>query len=89
MPVFDIVRVLDEVPPPLLPEQLIAEAMRIARGPVALYVLDIDGSHLLRLAGTDEFPARLQAPLALGPELARGRPARPDRATSRASCRAS
>ena len=30
--VLDIVRVLDEVPPPLLPEQLIAEAMRIARG---------------------------------------------------------
>jgi len=70
VPAFDIVRVLDEVPPPLLPEQLIAEAMRIARGPVAVYVLDIDGSHLLRLAGTDEFPERLQAPLALGPELA-------------------
>jgi len=70
VPLFDIVRVLDEVPPPLLPEQLIAEAMRIARGPVALYVLDIDGSRLLRLAGTDEFPAQLQAPLALGPELA-------------------
>jgi AcrR family transcriptional regulator len=69
-PVLDIVRVLDEVPPPLLPEQLIAEAMRVARGPVALYVLDIDGTHLLRLAGTDEFPARLKAPLALGPELA-------------------
>jgi len=31
-PLLDIVRVLDEVPPPLLPEQLIAEAMRIARG---------------------------------------------------------
>ena len=44
--------------------------MRIARGPVALYVVDIDGSHLLRLAGTEEFPARLEAPLALGPELA-------------------
>jgi serine phosphatase RsbU (regulator of sigma subunit)/AcrR family transcriptional regulator len=70
MPVLDIVRVLDEVPPPLFPEQLIAEAMRIARGPVALYVLDIDGSHLLRLAGTEEFPRRLEAPLALGPELA-------------------
>jgi AcrR family transcriptional regulator len=70
VPILDIVRVLDEVPPPLLPEQLIAEAMRIARGPVALYVLDIDGSHLLRLAGTEEFPSRLKAPLALGPELA-------------------
>jgi hypothetical protein len=69
-PVLDIVRVLDEIPPPLLPEQLVAEAMRIARGPVALYVVDVDGSRLLRLAGNEEFPARLQAPLALGPELA-------------------
>ena len=69
-PVLDIVRVLDEVPPPLLPEQLVAEAMRIVRGPVALYVVDVDGSRLLRLAGTEEFPARLRAPLALGPELA-------------------
>jgi AcrR family transcriptional regulator len=70
VPVLDIVRVLDEVPPPLLPEQLVAEAARVARGPVALYVVDIDGSHLLRLAGAEEFPARLAAPLALGPELA-------------------
>jgi Stage II sporulation protein E (SpoIIE) len=70
VPVLDVVRALDEVPPALLPEQLVAEAMRIARGPVALYVLDIDGSHLLRLAGNAEFPARLAAPLALGPELA-------------------
>jgi hypothetical protein len=69
-PVLDIVRVLDEVPPPLLPEQLVAEAMRIVHGPVALYVVDVDGSRLLRLAGTEEFPARLRAPLALGPELA-------------------
>jgi AcrR family transcriptional regulator len=70
VPLLDIVRALDEVPPPLLPEQLIAEAMRLTGGPVALYVLDIDGSHLLRLAGRDDFPARLKAPLALGPELA-------------------
>jgi hypothetical protein len=64
------VRVLDEVPAPLLPDQLVAEAARLAGGPVALYVLDIDGSHLLRLAGREDFPARLAAPLAIGPELA-------------------
>jgi AcrR family transcriptional regulator len=69
-PLLDIVRVLDEVPAPLLPEQLVAEAMRLTGGPAALYVLDIDGSHLLRLAGREDFPARLKAPLALGPELA-------------------
>jgi AcrR family transcriptional regulator len=70
VPVLDVVRALDEIPPALLPEQLVAEATRIVRGPVALYVVDIDGSRLLRLAGNEEFPARLAAPLALGPELA-------------------
>jgi AcrR family transcriptional regulator len=69
-PLLDVVRVLDEIPPPLLPEQLVAEATRIAGGPCALYMLDIDGSHLLRLAGREDFPRRLKAPLALGPELA-------------------
>jgi serine phosphatase RsbU (regulator of sigma subunit)/AcrR family transcriptional regulator len=67
---LDVVRALDEVPAPLLPEQIVAEAMRLVGVPVALYVVDIDGSHLLRLAGAEHFPARLRAPLALGPELA-------------------
>jgi serine phosphatase RsbU (regulator of sigma subunit)/AcrR family transcriptional regulator len=66
---LDVVRVLDTVPAHLLPEQLIAEARRLTNVPVALYVVDIDGSHLLRLAGSEEFPARIEAPLALGPEL--------------------
>lgn len=70
VPLLDIVRALDEISPALLPDQLVAEAMRVTGGPVALYVLDIDGSHLLRLAGRDDFPERLLAPLALGPELA-------------------
>ena len=68
---LDVARVLDAVPAALLPEQLIAEARRLVEVPVALYVIDIDGTHLLRLAGTDDFPQRLAAPLALGPELAR------------------
>ena len=67
---LDIVRVLDEIPPHLFPDQFVSEARRITGNPVALYVLDIDGSRLLRLAGAEEFPARLDAPLALGPELA-------------------
>ena len=66
----DIARILDEIPPHLFPEQFASEARRIAGGPVALYVLDIDGTHLLRLAGPDDFPARVEAPLALGSELA-------------------
>jgi serine phosphatase RsbU (regulator of sigma subunit) len=37
--------------------------------PVALYVVDIDGSQLVRLAGSEDFPAELEAPPALGPEI--------------------
>ncbi|HEV2075042.1 MAG TPA: SpoIIE family protein phosphatase [Thermoleophilaceae bacterium] len=68
---LDIARILDEIPPHLLPDQFVSEARRVTGTPVALYMLDIDGSHLLRLAGAEELPARLDAPLALGPELAR------------------
>jgi serine phosphatase RsbU (regulator of sigma subunit) len=65
----EVTRVLDEVPPHLVPDQLVAEARRAAGVPVALYVVDIDGSHLLRLAGTEEFPDQIDAPPALGPEI--------------------
>ena len=60
---------LDEVPPHLVPDQLVAEARRAGAVAVALYVVDIDGSHLLRLAGSEDFPDRLEAPPALGPEI--------------------
>ncbi|HWT24706.1 MAG TPA: TetR family transcriptional regulator, partial [Solirubrobacteraceae bacterium] len=66
---LEVTRVLDEVPPHLVADQLVAEARRAAGVAVALYVVDIDGSHLLRLAGSDEFPERLDAPPALGPEI--------------------
>jgi serine phosphatase RsbU (regulator of sigma subunit) len=66
---LEVTRVLDEVPPHLVADQLVAEARRAAGVAVALYVVDIDGSHLLRLAGSEEFPAQLEAPPALGPEI--------------------
>jgi serine phosphatase RsbU (regulator of sigma subunit) len=66
---LDAIQVLDIVAPPDLPEQLVAEAQRIAHVPVGLYVLDIDGSHLLRIAGPTRLPQRIRAPLAIGPEL--------------------
>ncbi len=73
---LEVTRVLDEVPPHLVPDQLVAEARRVAGVAVALYVVDIDGSHLLRLAGSEEFPDRLEDPPALGPEIvAEGLPA--------------
>jgi serine phosphatase RsbU (regulator of sigma subunit) len=66
---LEVTRILDDVPPHLVPDQLVAEARRAAGVAVALYVVDIDGSHLLRLAGSEEFPAELEAPPALGPEI--------------------
>src|SRR4051794_32778958 len=69
---LDAIQVLDVVPPALLPEQLVTEAQRIAGVPVALYVLDIDGSHLLHMAGPDRLGAQLPTPLAIGPGRAGG-----------------
>jgi serine phosphatase RsbU (regulator of sigma subunit) len=66
---LEVTRVLDEVPPHLVPDQLVAEARRVAGVSVALYVVDIDGSQLMRLAGSEEFPAHLDAPPAIGPEI--------------------
>lgn len=68
---LDPVQVLDAVAAPLLPEQLVAEAQRIAGVPLGLYVLDIDGSHLLRMAGPTRLPEKIEAPLAVGPEFDR------------------
>jgi serine phosphatase RsbU (regulator of sigma subunit) len=66
---LDAIHVFDVVPPALLPQQLVAEAERIAKVPVALYVLDIDGSHLLHMAGPKRLGDKLATPLAIGPEL--------------------
>ncbi|MBV9415665.1 MAG: SpoIIE family protein phosphatase, partial [Solirubrobacterales bacterium] len=66
---LEVTRVLDEVPPHLVPDQLVAEARRAAGVAVALYVVDIDGSQLLRLAGSEEFPQQIDGPPALGPEI--------------------
>jgi serine phosphatase RsbU (regulator of sigma subunit) len=66
---LEVTRILDEVPPHLVPDQLVAEARRAAGVAVALYVVDIDGSGLLRLAGSPEFPDRIEDPPALGPEI--------------------
>ena len=66
---LEVTKVLDAVPPYLIGEQLVAEARRAAGIPIALYVVDIDGSQLVRLAGTADFPDQLDAPPALGPEI--------------------
>jgi serine phosphatase RsbU (regulator of sigma subunit) len=69
---LDVAGVLNKVPPHLLGEQIVAEAQRLAgQSSVALYLVDIDGTQLLRLAGSEEFPAELPVPLAVGPEIPR------------------
>ncbi len=63
---------LNKVPPHLVGDQIVAEARRLdGVSSAALYLVDIDGSRLLLLAGSPEFPAQLPAPLAVGPELPR------------------
>ncbi|WP_210495500.1 SpoIIE family protein phosphatase [Patulibacter sp. SYSU D01012] len=70
--VIDVADVLNKVPPYLLGEQLVAEATRLSGGAtVALYLVDIDGSRLLRLAGAADFPDELPVSLGVGPELPR------------------
>ncbi len=66
---LDAIEVLDSVPPHLVAEQLVAEAQRIAGVPVALYLVDIDGSRLVRLAGSREFPTHFDHVVALGGEI--------------------
>jgi serine phosphatase RsbU (regulator of sigma subunit) len=66
---LEVTHILDEVPPHLIADQLVAEARRVAGAPVGLYVVDIDGSRLIRLAGSEDFPETLDAPPALGPEI--------------------
>ncbi len=65
----DAIQVLDSVPPHLVAEQLVAEGQRTAGVPVALYLIDIDGSRLVRIAGSREFPAHFDHVLALGGEI--------------------
>lgn len=66
---LDAIHVFDAVPPALLPGQLVAEAEGIAGVPIALYLLDIDGSCLLHIAGDGRLGDSLDAPFAIGPEL--------------------
>jgi AcrR family transcriptional regulator len=70
--VLDVADVLNKVPPHLLGEQIVAEARRLSGvSSVALYVVDIDGSRLLRLHGPVDFPPELPVSLGVGPELPR------------------
>ena len=59
------------IAPHRLPDELVREAEDTSRVPVALYLVALDGLRLVRLAGGERFPARLDVTGALGPELPR------------------
>ena len=69
---LSVADVLNKVPPFQLGEQIVAEAQRLPGiSSAALYVVDLDGASMQRLAGAATFPAQVTAPLAVGPEVPR------------------
>lgn len=52
-----------------LPERIVDEAERVSGGQAALYVVDIAGTALRRLAGSDDLPREVRVDLGVGPEL--------------------
>lgn len=69
---LSISEVLNKVPPFQLGEQIVAEAQRLPGvSSAALYVVDLNGACMQRLAGSATFPERVVVPLAVGPEIPR------------------
>ena len=69
---LSITDVLNKVPPFQLGDQIVAEAQRLTGvTAAAIYLCDLDGTTLQRMAGGGGFPTRLAVPLAVGPEIPR------------------
>jgi serine phosphatase RsbU (regulator of sigma subunit) len=69
---LSVADVLNKIPPFQLGEQIVAEAQRLPGvSSAALYVVDLDGASMQRLAGAATFPDQITAPLAVGPEVPR------------------
>ncbi|HEY6762158.1 MAG TPA: SpoIIE family protein phosphatase [Baekduia sp.] len=69
---LSITDVLNKVPPFLVGDQVVAEAQRLAGvTAAAVYLCDLDGTTLQRMAGGGGFPDRIPVPLAVGPEIPR------------------
>lgn len=69
---LSIADVLNKVPPFQLGDQIVAEAQRLPGiSSAAVYVVDLDGACMQRLAGSAVFPERVTVPLAVGPEIPR------------------
>src|SRR4051812_17957825 len=69
---LSIAEVLNKVPPFQIGDQVVAEAQRL-KGvtAAALYLVDLEGNAMQRLAGPGTFPEQIKVPLAVGPEIPR------------------
>ena len=69
---LSVADVLNKVPPHQLADQVVAEAQRSPGvSSAAVYLVDLDGADMQRMAGAAAFPERIPVPLAVGPEIPR------------------
>ena len=69
---LSVTEVLNKVPPFQVGEQIVAEAQRLdGVSSAAVYLVDLEGTTMQRLAGPGTFPMQLAVPVAVGPEIPR------------------
>lgn len=69
---LSVTEVLNKVPPFQIGEQIVAEAQRLdGVTSAAVYLVDLEGTTMQRMAGPGTFPAQILVPLAVGPEIPR------------------
>src|SRR3954452_19263964 len=69
---LSITEVLNKVPPFQVGEQIVAEAQRLEGvTSAAVYLVDLEGTTMQRMAGPGTFPSQIMVPIAVGPEIPR------------------
>ena len=69
---LSVTEVLGKVPPFQIGEQITAEAQRMdGVTSAAVYLVDLEGTTMQRMAGPGHFPQQIPVPIAVGPEIPR------------------
>src|SRR3954447_13213981 len=69
---LSVTEVLNKVPPFQVGEQIVAEAQRLdGVTSAAVYLVDLEGTTMQRMAGPGTFPSQIMVPIAVGPEIPR------------------
>src|SRR3954467_11520301 len=69
---LSITEVLNKVPPFQVGDQIVAEAQRLdGVTSAAVYLVDLEGTTMQRMAGPATFPSQITVPIAVGPEIPR------------------